>query len=148
MNRWSFRLLAVPTLLLAGCGTSVRYTPLNRAPRAMSARPPGSVRLYTSGRPVGPYVDVGLLEAQQDSGFSPDGTAEIIAALRVRAAELGCDALIIAGTSSRAGTAESVLLDVNVDRKGVYGTCAVYTVEGQAAGGEDPPARAPTSPSP
>jgi hypothetical protein len=139
MTLRSLSLVACPMLLLLGCGTSVSYTAINRPPRPLSARPPESVRVYTSGRPVGPYVDVGLLEAQQESGFSADDTGAIIATLRKRAGQLGCDALIIGGTSSRAGTAESVLLDVNVDRKGVYGTCAVYTVDASGTGDEDPP---------
>jgi hypothetical protein len=114
-------------LLLAGCGTSIRYTALNHPPRRLSPRPAEAVRVYTSAKPDQPYMDVGLLEASQESGFSLDETKEIIASLRQRAGQMGCDALIINGTSHKAGVAESVLLDINVDLKGVQATCAVYT---------------------
>jgi hypothetical protein len=131
-------LVACALLVCVSCGTSVSYVALNRPPRALSPRPPESVRLYSSDRPVGPYVDVGLLEAVQDSGLSAHETRDIIAALRKRAGQLGCDGLVIGGISSHTGVAETVLLDAPLDRKGVYGTCVVYTVA-KSEVSEDPP---------
>ena len=122
--------LVVTSLLLAGCGTSIQATQLNAAPRPMSPRPAASVELFTTARPTQPYVDVALIEAEQSSSYSGHDTPEMLAELRVRAGDMGCDAIIFNGMSSRGpgiGAAERLVNNQPTDRKGVYATCIMYT---------------------
>jgi len=58
---------------MCGCGTSVSYTPLrayHRGPR----RSPEAVDLFVSEPPTQPHVGVGILQAEQESDLSLDGT--------------------------------------------------------------------------
>lgn len=118
------------TILAAGCGTSIHATTLNPSPVPMAPRPAAAVELYTSGAPARPHVDVMLLEAEESSSFSLDKTAEMLGKLRERAGAMGCDAIVIGGMSSRdpgMRDTESWLVDHPKGRKGVFGTCIVYT---------------------
>src|SRR5262245_50704835 len=94
--RW---LIVLGTLGLTGCGTNVTYTPTNRPPRALVRHSVQSVDVFSSGRPSRPHVEVGILEATQQTRLSVDETPEIIATLREQAAALGCDALVILGSA-------------------------------------------------
>jgi hypothetical protein len=119
-------------LLAAGCGTSIHATPLNPSPVQMAPRPGAAVELYTSGAPARPHVDVLLLEAEETSSFSMDKTAEMLGKLRERAGAMGCDAIVVGGMSSRdpgVRDAESWISDNPKGRKGIFGTCIVYTAE-------------------
>lgn len=123
------KLLAV-LLLAAGCGTSIHATTLNPSPVPMQARPAYAVELYTSGAPHRPHVDIALLEAEESSSFSLDKTAEMLGKLRERAGAMGCDGIVIGGMSSRdpgLRDKESWLVENPKGRKGIYGTCIVYT---------------------
>jgi len=122
--------LVVTSLLLVGCGTSVRATQINPAPRPMTARPPETVELFTTNRPTRPYVDVAFLEAEQSSSYSTHETPEILTELRVRGAQMGCDAIIFNGVSSREPgltDSETFLNEKPRARKGIYATCVMYT---------------------
>lgn len=90
--------------------------------------------LFSSGPPQGrSYVDVAYLEAEQESGYSLDNTPELIAHLRARAAQMGCDGLVLGGTTHATGVA--IDLQTAMDKKGIVGTCIVF---------DDPPAMALT----
>ncbi len=122
-------------LVAAGCGTSIHHTHLNPSPVVMTPRPAMAVELYTSGAPARPHVDVLLLEAEESSSFSMDKTAEMLGKLRERAGALGCDAIVIGGMSSRdpgLRDKESWLVDSPKGRKGIFGTCIVYTADHDA----------------
>ena len=119
------RLLAFLAFALVGCGTNVQTTLINPAPRPLAPRPPETVEVFTTGAPEQPHVDVALLEAEQQSGYSGDETPEMIAALRKRGAALGCDAIVFNGITSHAAIA-----DGEPPRKGVYATCVVYRSPG------------------
>lgn len=124
-NRWLFALLVA-----AGCGTSIHTTPINPAPHAMVPRDPATVELFTSGPPQRAHVDVAFFEAEETSGLSLDGTPEMLRQLRERGAQLGCDAVVVGGVSSRdpgVGDAESWLVEHPKSRKGVFATCIAYT---------------------
>ena len=82
---------------LVGCGTRVDYTPLRAPTGAMTPRSPAEVEVFLTQKPSRPYVEVGLLEARQESTMSLDGQSGIIAELREEAAEIGCDGLIVTG---------------------------------------------------
>jgi hypothetical protein len=109
-------------LALAGCrGTRTQMTALNPAPRPLAPRLAADVEVFSSAPPTRPYVDVALLEAEQAKP-SRAATAALIAALRKRAAQHGCDAIVVLGLTSRDTEAFT--------RKGVYATCVVYTSTG------------------
>ena len=111
--------------LAMSCGTSVSFIPLNEPPGPRASKPPEAVEVLTAGPPNRPYVEVGLLEARQDSAYSLDGSARIIAEMRERAAELGCDALVVTGSSD---IVQPDFLSDTVDTlRGYRGTCIVYT---------------------
>ena len=111
-------------VVLVGCGTTIQTTAINPAPRPLAARSPDTVELFTTGAPPRPHVDVALLEAEQDSSYSLDDTAAMLAKLRERGAAMGCDALVFHGLSSYS---EELIGDQVQSRKGVYATCIVYT---------------------
>ena len=94
---------ALAAFALAGltmaCGTTTSFTPTNTSPKPMAARSPDSVEVYQSSKPDKPFVEVGMIEAQQSSEFSTDDTSAVIAALRTEAAQRGCDGIIITGSN-------------------------------------------------
>lgn len=146
--------LSVVLLLLVGCGTSIRTTTINASPRPLAPRNPATVELFTSGAPPRPHVDVALFEAEEASSFSVAGTAEMLGHLRTRGAQLGCDAVVVGGMSSRdpgLADAESWLVENPKSRKGIYATCIVYVDDppaGYAAAAPAPAAPAPAAPAP
>jgi hypothetical protein len=106
------------------CGTSVRYTPLYRT-RVIEPRPASEVDVFLSEPPRRPHRDVGLLEAEQESEFSDDGTREMLAELRKVAGDRGCDAIFVKGLGSNA---KSVLWisDTTTSTKTVTASCIEY----------------------
>jgi hypothetical protein len=98
MNRAVLMLLALGGV--AGCGHSLTYTALNAPPRPLAPRAPSSVELYMTAPPTRPNVDVGYFEIEQRSPAS-GGTPEMISKLRARAAEVGCDALVLTAATDR-----------------------------------------------
>ncbi len=132
------RLVAlILTLGAAACGSSVKTIAINPAPHAMTPRPPETVEMFTSGPPQRPYVDVALMEAEEESSFSTHKTPEMLTALRERGAQMGCDAIVFGGMSSRdpnLGDTETWLNDDAKGRKGIYATCIVYTGTPTVAG--------------
>jgi hypothetical protein len=127
----SMRALAFATLVaVAGCGTSTRTTLVNPAPHAMPPRSPASVEIFTSGAPARPHTDVAIIEAEESSSFSLADTSDMLNALRERGARMGCDAVVVGGSSSRdpgLNDTETWLVDNPKGRKGFFGTCIVYT---------------------
>lgn len=142
-------LLAAVAGTLLGCGTRTSYTQLNAPPTAMNPRDPASVEVFTAARPERPYVEVGIIEAQQRSEFSADDMPEIVAELRARAADEGCDAVFInsnndavVGSTNEGSGSTSTL-------KGFRGACLVYKPDAPAAAPAAPaPAAAPAAPAP
>jgi hypothetical protein len=121
-------LLAATTA--TACGTSINHTQINPSPRPMVARPAETVEMFTSGAPQRPHVDVLFIEAEETSSMSTDRTPEMLNKLRVHAAKLGCDGIVIGGLSSRApgvSDTESWLVDSPKARKGLWATCIVYS---------------------
>jgi hypothetical protein len=89
------------SLAMAGCGTRVDYTPLRGPTACMTPRSPSQVEVFLTQKPPRPYVEVGLLEARQESEMSLDGQSAIIEELRQEAAEIGCDGLIVTGDADQ-----------------------------------------------
>ncbi len=116
----------IASLPFLGCGTQIRSTIINPPPHAMQSRPPASVEVFTSAPPRDrPFVDVAFLEAEQESGYSTDGTEQFFAKLRGRAAQMGCDGLVFGSPTN----AVSVGIDLQtpMNKKGIVATCIVYT---------------------
>lgn len=111
---------------VTGCGTRVEYTPTNTPPRPLAPRAPESVEVITVSQPTRPFVEVAILEARQESGFSTDAPPDVVAKLRAEAGEHGCDAIVMTGSADEVqgnamhGTGSEVTL------KGYRATCIVY----------------------
>jgi hypothetical protein len=95
------------TLQATGC-VPTNYTIINPPPRAMKPRPVDTVDLMSSGPPRRLHLDVGIVEA---TGY---WSVELVDALRKRAAEQGCDGLVIGA------------LTVAMRADHIQGTCIVY----------------------
>src|SRR5262245_59658682 len=93
------RVLAL--LAATGCGTSITATALNQSPKPLAPRSPESVEIFASAPPGRPYVDVAYLEAEQQSDMSVDGIGAFITKLRRRAAEMGCDGVVLGSPTNR-----------------------------------------------
>lgn len=94
-------MLGMLALGAIGCGTTVQYAATNAPIRAMRARPPETVRVFSSGVPNVPYTEVGILQARQSSTWSVDQMPEIIEEMRARAAEIGCDGILITSRADK-----------------------------------------------
>jgi hypothetical protein len=82
-------------LLLVGCGTSVSETYINGSPPPMSPRGRYSVLVDASGPPSRPHMDVAILQVSQTHGLNEQGLDLMIDRLRTRAAQLGCDGVVV-----------------------------------------------------
>jgi hypothetical protein len=131
-------------LLLLGCGTSVSETYLNGPPGTMSPRGRHSVLVYASGPPSRPHTDVAILEVSQTHGLNEQGLDIMIDRLRTRAAQIGCDGVVVGGIRERDGMpAGSAYFLLDPGATTLHGTCIVFT--GRTATAK--PARpAPTPP--
>jgi hypothetical protein len=121
--RTTFASLAV--LILAGCGTSVTMTRLQ--PIHVSTKlPPSSVEVFASGPPRRPYDDVALLQATTGD----DDTPEMIRHLQERAAEAGCDAIVLGGfTDHQGGEHASIWRLIDPASTTLTAACIVYRDE-------------------
>ncbi len=125
MKRIALGVLVASIASAAGCAeTRVSDTMINPPPHAMWQRPPETVEIYASGPPARAHVDVGYLEAKQGYELADKDSETFITELRGRAAELGCDALVLGG-----GTSEGTRTwnGTRTSLKGMTAVCVVYT---------------------
>jgi hypothetical protein len=105
-----------PCLLIAAatvaCSPAIRYTPINASP-AMAPRSPETVDVFSSGPPARAHVDVALIEVEEPP--SRLDTSALLDALRARAAEAGCDGVVVTGIAIG-----------RHDHRVMYGTCIRY----------------------
>jgi hypothetical protein len=90
---------------------------LNRGPQ---------VEVFSSGRPERPFVEVGIIETQQQSMYSLDKPDAVFAELREEAGRQGCDALILLGTNDGMQVVVGQYGGSGQTLKGYRATCAVY----------------------
>ena len=130
------------------------------------ARSAAEVEVFMNATPPRPWVDVALIEAEQSSEMSDDDTPQFIAKMRVSAAAMGCDGLILGGPTSReteswADVTHDVVDTLSkkplekpadygqpVTLRGMVATCIVYRDPDVAVAQEAPvapPAEAPKS---
>jgi len=121
--------LFAASVLTGGCSvTDVSFTRLNTPPHALVARDPQHVKVFSSGPPRRPYIDVGLITVEQgDIGAS--APQALIRMLRETAAERGCDALVLSTPSSKSHSALNGFVDQTDSYRVYSGTCIVYTNE-------------------
>ncbi len=119
MRRW----VALGLLLFTfGCGgTSLSYSPTAPPPRKLKKKSPEKVAIYTTSTPRRSYVEIGILEAQQESNWRSHDIKGIIGKMREAAGKLGCDALVVLG-SNNAATGGAFTTTV----KGYRASCVVY----------------------
>lgn len=146
MGKQSIIAAVVTLVALGGCGPTVQFVVTNRAPRALVPRDPATVAVFASQRPRRPYTEVGLLHAE-GGGFSQ--RADVIVALRDRAARIGCDAVVITGVGERvAGAAvygSANFAMVSAQSVSQYdAVCIAY--DPLAAGAPTPPPAPPAAP--
>jgi hypothetical protein len=141
------RMVALAAWVASGCGTSVTETYVNGPPGTAIPRSPRSVRIFTSGPPSRPHMDVALLEVEQTHGLNEQGTALMIDRLRERAAQMGCDAVVVGGIRERDGFPPGsgfYLLDPGATT--LHATCIVFTDRQPAAGVIKPQPNPPPPP--
>ena len=115
-------------LACAACGMiAIQETPINSPPAPMTPRDPGKVEMFTAGPPSKPYVEIAMLEAQQQDEYSGD----VVAKLREYAAHKGCDGIVVTGSSAREAH-NKLFENQTVTLKGYRATCIVYKVDASA----------------
>ena len=85
----------------------------------MTRRALDTVEVFASAKPTRPYREVLVIKAQQSSGWSTDSEMVTLDKLRERAAELGCDGVVILGPVSASDGAF-------MTKRGFLGTCIQY----------------------
>jgi hypothetical protein len=118
------RKLLLLALLVCGCGTLVTYTSVLPVATVAPCRPE-DVDVFLSSPPTDPHIDVGILEAKQESDLSMDDTGQMLKALRREAARHGCDAMFVKGFGS--DTRQALLVDAATSVKTITATCIRYT---------------------
>jgi len=83
----SFTLLVVFASAV-GCGPRINVVTMTSPPRPLVARPSETVELFTTKLPSRAYVEVAVISAEK--GWAD----QHLEALREKAGELGCDALV------------------------------------------------------
>ena len=123
-----------------GCGTSLTYIPTADRPHPLQVRKPEQVEIFMTGKPDRPFVEIGMIESQQEDA-SQDGSRALIAKMRAFAGKRGCDALVIFSDNNTVegmGGPYSIVTTL----KGYRGSCLVY-VSGPSA--SDPVAGEPVA---
>jgi len=108
-----------------------------------------SVRLYTSGPPEQPHADVAILQVEQAHGLNEQGLDIMLDRLRTRAAQIGCDGVVVGGIRERDGFPAGTtfyLLDPGATT--LHGTCIVFTGKPRATRPPQPPPAPPAPETP
>jgi hypothetical protein len=85
------------------------------------------VEVFASGPPSRPHVDVAIIEAVQTHSLNEQGTALMIQQLIAQAAAIGCDGIVLGGTTDHQGASPGralSLLDPGSTKR--QATCVVY----------------------
>ena len=89
-------------------------------------RTSASVGVYTTGAPTQPFIEVGLVEAQQESAMSNDRQPQVLEKLRQRAAEVGCDGIVLLGSNDSVTGSISRGYGWTTTLQGYRATCIVF----------------------
>ncbi len=88
---WRRGLAAAMLVGAAGCGLSVRVTRLSGGPREALPIDATQVELFVDSFPAREYVAAAYLEVRDQDASN----VELVDALRAKAADLGCDGVIV-----------------------------------------------------
>ena len=82
-------------ILLSGCGTVTEVVRLND--QVLEERPPNSEMPIITGKPDRPYQEIAIIEVKKTSWipFRPPSSYRLHTRMKVKAAKLGADALIL-----------------------------------------------------
>ena len=121
----------IPSLLLlavaTGCGTHVAFLPTNSPPHALAAKDPDSVQIFTTSRPDRSFVEVGIVESQQESMYSTASEQDVFRELRAEGARHGCDGLVLLGSMDRVGASVNQYGGAAKTLRGYRATCIVWS---------------------
>jgi len=113
------------------CGTAsvarpkVAYTAAEGVTHTPAPRPPGEVEILTLGAPARAHVAVGRLTVRHDDGDRAERASQM-PALRARAAELGCDAVLIVPPYDERVRVTYRFEHLTMTRPVLHGACIVY----------------------
>lgn len=123
-----------------GCGYKTRFVPTNTPPRVMKPRSVDTVTLFMADKPKRPFVEVGMIASGHTGYFSSATDEDVLLGLREKAAEVGCDGVILqsetttematAGTISASTTAIKRFRAVCI----LYSDASAATAESTATG--------------
>jgi hypothetical protein len=112
--------------LAIGCGTNLEFIRLNPPPKQLVRRSGDEVQMFVSGRPNRPFVEIGVIESQQQV-YSQDNAADLFALMREEAGHQGCEALIVNGANDAIIVGGGGTQPVSsATLKGYKATCIVY----------------------
>lgn len=130
------------SFIVSACGTFVTETYVNDPPLGSTPRTPQSVQIFTSSPPSRLHVDVALLEVVQTHGLNEQGRAIMIHRLRTRAANMGCDAVVLGGIREHNGASRGSGFDLlDPGSTTMHATCIMFTDNEQPIGELIPPIR-------
>lgn len=120
---WACLLALALGLAACGAGPQTGFVATNAPPRAMSARPVAEVAVLEGEPPAYPHVEVGIVEVLGGDGWGAAERAALRDELRRRAAERGCDAVVVLGEIDWIYVVESS--SSAATRHGYRGVCVV-----------------------
>jgi hypothetical protein len=89
----------------------------------MHTRTPSSVEILTAARPTRPFVEVGLLSSAHAGGLSTASDEEVLLGLREKAAEVGCDGVLVEAETNNYVATEHTISALKKFRA----ACILYT---------------------
>ena len=117
------RLLPILAAVLTSCAT-VQVTALNPTAQPLQPRDPEAVEIFLTKAPERPYDEVYMIRS--DAGDSE----QALKALRKKAGDLGCEAVVITGSADRVVSAPDANGNSSVSmREGFLGSCIVFTAQ-------------------
>jgi hypothetical protein len=123
-------IIAALASLASGCGTALGFIPTHSPPHELNIHRADQVELFMAARPTRPYVEVGMIESQQEQ-YSQDTSAEVLEKMREFAGQRGCDGLVIF-TSNDAELGPQQVGGASRQLVGYRGSCIVYTAPNTA----------------
>jgi hypothetical protein len=133
--------LPLIALLLVGCAETGGFHPTNPSPRILVPRAVDQVQVFSTGFPTRPFVEVGTLNSAEVTDFLGSPMEK----LRQKAAQVGCDGVVVSGhMQSSERSSSSLGISSSSSASAVTGSCIVYTEPQQPP----PPPSAPPPPPP
>jgi hypothetical protein len=116
--------------LLAACAPVTTAMSIDPPPHKLVSTAPDRVAVFAREEPRQPHVEVALLYASD----TDDDRGRLVSALRGRAAELGCDAIVLDGMAGTKRVTTGYFDDDlgrwrkvrENDQVGMYATCIAY----------------------